>query len=103
MPQDWHISSDRDHSVDMSTPTRRFSHCLAALLTGSRYCLDTAFIRTRRFSHCLAALLTGLGYPSGRPRRYFAGGTIFITNEVGFSVGPNGPGTLFFTAGMLLR
>jgi hypothetical protein len=78
MPQDWHISSDRDHSVDMSTPTRRFSHCLAALLTG-------------------------LGYPSGRPRRYFAGGTIFITNEVGFSVGPNGPGTLFFTAGMLLR
>ena len=31
------------------------------------------------------------------------GGTIFITNEVGFSVGPNGPGTLFFTGGMLLR
>lgn len=31
------------------------------------------------------------------------GGTIFITNDVGFSVGPNGPGTLFFTAGMLLR
>ena len=40
--------------------------------------------------------------------RYFGagapgGGTIVITNEVGFSVGPNGPGTLFFTAGMLLR
>ena len=34
---------------------------------------------------------------------YFAGGTIFITNEVGVSLGPNGPGTLFFTAGTLLR
>jgi hypothetical protein len=34
---------------------------------------------------------------------YFAGGTIFITKPVGFSVAPNGPGTLFVTAGMLLR
>src|SRR5215211_5216211 len=32
-----------------------------------------------------------------------SGGTIFITNEVGFSLGPNGPGTLFFTGGTLLR
>ena len=45
------------------------------------------------------AVFEGLRYASA----YFGGGTIFITNEVGFSVGPNGPGTLFFTAGMLLR
>jgi hypothetical protein len=34
---------------------------------------------------------------------YFGGGTIFITNDVGFSVGPNGPGTLLLTDGMALR
>ena len=36
-------------------------------------------------------------------QRYFAGGTILITKPVGFSVAPNGPGTLLFTGGMLLR
>ena len=41
--------------------------------------------------------------------RYFgrvvapSGGTTFMTNEVAFSVGPNGPGTLFFTGGRLCR
>jgi hypothetical protein len=47
-----------------------------------------------------------------RTRRYFgadppvvadSGGTIFMTKEVGFSLEPNGPGTLFFTGGKLLR
>ena len=33
----------------------------------------------------------------------FCGGTIFITNEVGVSPGPNGPGTLLLTGGRLLR
>ena len=30
-------------------------------------------------------------------------GTTFITKLVGLSVGPNGPGTLFDTAGRLIR
>ena len=35
---------------------------------------------------------------------YFAaGGTTFITNEVGVSFGPKGPGTLFFTGGRLFN
>ena len=33
----------------------------------------------------------------------FAGATIFITNEVGASPGPNGPGTLLRTGGRFLR
>jgi len=32
---------------------------------------------------------------------YFSGGTIFMTKLLGFSVEPNGPGTLFFTDGTL--
>jgi hypothetical protein len=32
-----------------------------------------------------------------------SGGTTFITKDVGFSLGPNGPGTLLLTGGKLLR
>ena len=34
---------------------------------------------------------------------HFSGGTIFMTKPVGFSVGPNGPGTLFSTGRSVRR
>ena len=45
--------------------------------------------------------------PLQKPLFYFggalSGGTTFITNTVGFSLGPNGPGTLCLSGGRLLR
>jgi hypothetical protein len=41
--------------------------------------------------------------PAMRRPYFSAGATIFITNEVGASPGPNGPGTLLLTGGRLLR
>lgn len=42
--------------------------------------------------------------PEQSPSSYLpGGGTIFMTNVVGLSFGPNGPGTLFFTGGKVLR
>lgn len=35
--------------------------------------------------------------------RHFAGAITFMTNDVGVSAGPNGPGTLFLTGGRLSR
>lgn len=45
----------------------------------------------------------GWASPCNAPPYCFAGATIFITNEVGASPGPNGPGTLLLNGGRLLR
>jgi Protein of unknown function (DUF1214) len=45
----------------------------------------------------------GFGTPSYFGAGAPSGGTTFMTNDVGFSFAPNGPGTLFFTGGRLRR
>src|SRR4029079_8585457 len=45
----------------------------------------------------------GVYFDTVLPVAVASGGTIFITKDVGFSLGPNGPGTLFSTGGKLWR
>lgn len=58
---------------------------------------------TTKTSRCRDGAAHGHRGDTPAPSVAAFGGTIFMTNEVGVSFGPNGPGTLFFTGGMLLR
>ena len=55
----------------------------------------------RSFAHANAS--GGAKLPRAGRTYLVAGGTTFMTNEVGVSLGPNGPGALWLTGGTLRR
>jgi hypothetical protein len=78
-------------------------------LIAGRSILQLGAVRAVAVAASCGPCLRGIGGPPkyAPPKDgYFgvpSGGTIFITNDVGFSLGPKGPGTLFLMGDRLLR